>query len=805
MMYNMAYRIQLLLSRNYLSALTVSQNEVVVLKLRELPFGLGRSMFSCDNGAGRLLIRGAVFLCGLLFSRAAVFESYCPFGVSLAAAVPFPYVFFAFAGSAVGYIVFPAAGASFRYIAACAAVIAIRWTLSDIKKLNSHSFYSSIVAILPVFATGVAVMSVSGFDKKGFILYGTEALLAGAAAFFISRTSVMLSGTRSLGMLMPQELASLILTGCVALLALSGINIWELSLGRTAAILVILFAARYGGIQGGAVAGIAAGAVLSLKGSSFAFIGACFAFGGLASGLFSPLGRLAGCGAFMLAAVISGLQTGTPERLVIMLYEIIIASVIFLFLPENAASFFRAVFVSKNDDEHTEGLRRSVIMRLDFASKALSNVSEEVEAVSEKLSKIVTPTLTGVYEKAVEDTCSRCGMKIFCWEHPDGVSMELLEKSRDTLCRKGELRASDLCDEFRRKCCRTTEMAGAVNRYYQSYLSSRAAQKRIDEVRQVVAGQFCGLGGILEEMAREYSDYEVFDNDLAQKITVKLKDLGLQPTAVSCRIDYLGRMTIEAEASDSDGRKLRRSLLVHEMNRLCGRHFDTPGVTNAFGTVRIMLCERPCLDAEIASGQHISGDGKLCGDHFSYFFDGSGKLIVILSDGMGTGGRAAVDGGMASGIMEKLIRAGLGYDCSLKVVNAALLVKSEDESLATLDVLSLDLYSGKTEFLKAGAALSFIRKGSDMFRVQTPSLPAGILPQIDFSCTEDDLSDGDIIVMVSDGAIACGEDWIENIILSFEKGSMQELADRITSEAITRRRDGHDDDISVIAVRVLNN
>ena len=79
------------------------------------------------------------------------------------------------------------------------------------------------------------------------------------------------------------------------------------------------------------------------------------------------------------------------------------------------------------------------------------------------------------------------------------------------------------------------------------------------------------------------------------------------------------------------------------------------------------------------------------------------------------------------------------------------------------------------------------------------------LEEIILNGTEDDLSDGDIIVMVSDGAIACGEDWIENIILSFEKGSMQELADRITSEAITRRRDGHDDDISVIAVRVLNN
>ena len=50
-----------------------------------------------------------------------------------------------------------------------------------------------------------------------------------------------------------------------------------------------------------------------------------------------------------------------------------------------------------------------------------------------------------------------------------------------------------------------------------------------------------------------------------------------------------------------------------------------------------------------------------------------------------------------------------------------------------------------------------------------------------------------------------GEEWIEHIILSRDHRSMQELADQITDEAITRRKDGHDDDITVIAMRILNN
>lgn len=777
---------------------------VVCLKVRELAAVKRLRKIEFGEGTKVVLIQIAAFVSGFLAANASVFGTYAPFGISVAAAVPFPTVFSAFLGALSGYIIF-SGSSSFRYVAAMIAVIAIRWTLSDIKRLNRHFLYSATVSFVPTFATGLAMMSVGGFSARLFSLYTTEAILSGAAAYFISRTSVMLAGTRSLGMLMPQELACLIMSGCIGILALSNFMIGPLSLGRILSVIIILFSARYGGIPGGAISGIATGVVLGMSSAEYAFLGSAYAFGGLMAGLFAPVGRIASTIAFILGTVITGMQTGESADIIRVVYEIIAASLIFLILPQNTGSFLRAVFISNNGDDHAEGLRRSIIMRLDFASKALANVSDDVEEVSERLSRIVTPTMESVYKEAVDNTCSRCGMKVFCWEHRDGVSLESFDHISGKLRSEGEIKPEDFREDFKKKCCRTSEMAAAVNKSYKHYLASEAAEKRIDEVRQVVAGQFCGLGDILGEMAEEYSNYEVFDNDLAELITIKLKELGLKPAAVSCRIDYLGRMTIEAETSDTDRKKLKRALMVHEISKLCGRRFDTPSVTSAFGSLRITMCERPCLDVEIAGSQHISGDGRLCGDHITYFTDGTGKMTAIISDGMGTGGRAAVDGGMASSIMEKLLKAGLGYDCALKVVNSALLVKSGDESLATLDIVSVDLYSGKTDFMKAGAALSFIRKLGDMYRVETPSLPAGILPQVEFTYTEDELMEGDIIVMVSDGAIATGEDWIEHIISSWEEKSMQQLADHIIDEAVARRSDGHDDDITVIAMQIKSN
>ncbi len=772
------------------------------MKVRELAAKFSLQNILQNTNARKIFFQVICFSCGFIASGGKIFGAYSPFGVSVASAVPFRGIFSAVIGSSMGYIIMGGRTGNFRYIAAMLAVAAIRWTLNDIKKLSRHSLYAAAVCFVPTLATGLAALSVTGVRPETVFRFIIEALIGAVAAYFFSRTVVILHGTKTLGMLLMQEVACLVLSGCIFILSLSGICIGTVSLGRIAAIICILMASRYGSTGGGAVAGISTGIVLSLSDTSLYFIGAAYALGGLMSGIFSQAGRIISCVIFTLSVILISFQGEQLSTTFTMIYECIAASVVFIILPKNTGSFISAVF-SSSKDENCEGLRRSIIMRLDFASKALSDVSEDVEEVASKLSRLVTPTLDSVYEKAVESTCKRCGLKVFCWEHKDGVAIESFQTVNPVLIGRGSIEPEDFCDDFRRKCCRTAEMARAVNKCYQNYLASEAASKRVDEVRSVVAGQFCGLGDILGEMADEYENYEFFDNELSDRISMKFKELGMIPTDISCRVDHLGRMTVEAGIYDDDRRRIKRSIILHEVSKICGRHFEAPSVTAAFGKCRILLCERPSFDVEIASSQHVCGSGLLCGDNLRYFNDGMGRMITVLSDGMGTGGRAAVDGGMAVSIISKLIKAGLGFDCSLKVVNSALLVKSEDESLATLDVVSVDLYTGDVDFMKAGAAVSFIRKGGEMYRVETPSLPVGILPDVEFTCTEDILQPDDIIVMVSDGAISSGEDWIERIIMKWgSEKDMQELAHLINDEATARREDGHDDDITVIAMRL---
>ena len=166
---------------------------------------------------------------------------------------------------------------------------------------------------------------------------------------------------------------------------------------------------------------------------------------------------------------------------------------------------------------------------------------------------------------------------------------------------------------------------------------------------------------------------------------------------------------------------------------------------------------------------------------------------------MGTGGRAAVDGAMTSGLMGRLIKAGFGYDCSLKILNSAMLFKSTDESLATVDIVSVDLFTGKTELYKAGAAPTFIRRSGRAGKAESASLPAGILRDIRFDTATVRCKTEDIIVLISDGAMTDGTEWIKKELEDWQSGSAQALAEKLCESAFRRRQDDRLDDITVIA------
>ena len=59
--------------------------------------------------------------------------------------------------------------------------------------------------------------------------------------------------------------------------------------------------------------------------------------------------------------------------------------------------------------------------------------------------------------------------------------------------------------------------------------------------------------------------------------------------------------------------------------------------------------------------------------------------------------------------------------------------------------------------------------------------------------------------MISDGAVQKDDMWLTSLIKSWNEADASELAQRIVKEASNRRTDCHDDDITAIAIKILDN
>ena len=774
-------------------------------KVRQL-WGRAREALSSPY-ARKAVIQLASFFGGMCCSRGLVFGRFAPFGVAAAASVPREGMWAAVLGAFLGYLLPSPVFIPVRYEAALLAVAAIRWSLSELKSVTSHVLFPPIAAFLPLLLTGMTMVFLNGSLTYTAALYVAESFLGAGCAYFLRRTSNLLMGfagdgtRRTRGVFDSGDVAALSVSAGVAALAFSEVTFGGVSLGRILLVLLILTSARLGGIGGGAVAGVAAGVVQGLSTAGLSYLSGAYGLGGLMAGVFAPMGKIAAAVAFILSHGVASLQVGADSQEYILrgAVEVGAATVLYMAIPKSQR--LAQLFTSRRDTLSGSALRGNIVLRLRHAGEALSQVHTSVEEISRKLSAICAPNLQGVYDRSVETICAGCSARGACWRKHKEETLDNFRQLSKELRSKGRVDTVDFSPAFSERCGRVGEMRNEINKNYGRYLLKEAAELRAAQIREVVEEHFQTTADILDEMAGEFSQYQSFDEEAAERVREILVENGIEPLEVCCRLDRFGRMTVEAEVTRERRKRVNRAVFTREISAACGRVFSPPCLSDAGENCRMQMCQRPAFDAARGFSQYSAGSGAFCGDSASVFYDGCGRLVAVLSDGMGTGGRAAIDGAMTCAMAESLLKAGIGFESMLRTVNSALIAKSGDESLATLDIACVDLFTGQCQFHKAGAACSVVRRGKKVEFIEASSVPVGIMPQVEFVDYKVDLEPGDVVVLVSDGVTAAGQEWLEDLVLHWdEEENPNLLAQRVTDEARRRRSDGHEDDITALAL-----
>lgn len=232
-----------------------------------------------------------------------------------------------------------------------------------------------------------------------------------------------------------------------------------------------------------------------------------------------------------------------------------------------------------------------------------------------------------------------------------------------------------------------------------------------------------------------------------------------------------------------------------------GREFDLPDIIEFNKRVRITAFQRADYGVKSAVCQLSRKKDSVSGDYVTGFIDGKGKYYSIMSDGMGTGTRAKVDSAFACGLLTKLLECGADIETAAEMLNTSLMVKSSDESFATLDVCCVDLYTGRTVLYKAGGADTFIKSGKTVTKIKSAGLPIGVAENLTMSKFSFTVSDDDIILMTSDGA-DLSEQWLKQTFSKETADNLEELVKTVAGAANFNAEKGREDDISIVALQL---
>ncbi len=739
--------------------------------------------------------------CGF-FASSASLKELSPFGTALCACVIPEYIPAAVLGSAIGYFyVYDVTILTLRYIASGIVCGIISFVVKRGLKAKFHRYAGIVASFVSILGTGLVLSMSVTVSADEFVLYFAEGVISAAGVWFFSEFLQINPTKRCASRLTVSETAGVLVVFALSLLSLGSFSVFSVSPCVVASVYVVLASSTYGGEKFSALFGIVASVVLDII-LPHSFLTGSIALGGLLSGIFGRKNKVFASFVFALTVFMAAFTSDDWINAVYIVTGIGAGCVLFLVTPKKITDVFRNVFAVSASESFLSGQKKILGARLRTASEGMENVTNSVKAVAGIYRRRSAPKEENICKNTGIAVCSKCKNYEYCWDknyaRTKGYFADIIKelKSSDSAVNR------ELPVGFSAVCRYSEQIVKSLSFELERYRSAMRESAKTGETVNIVSDQFLCVSELLSAFADDVEFCEDFDEEkTAMVYDVLVNDFGSD--VHSAGVFRLENNRIYCQINISDEKRINRKKLIKSVEDVLGKKLEKEVVnTNSDGTLSITMCEQTKYRIE-TGGYQISSDGsKWCGDSFDSFSDGKGNFYMILSDGMGTGKKAAADSVMCSSLASILLRAGYPVECILKMINSAMLVRSGEESLATLDIAVMNLYTGEVNFYKAGAAHSVALKHQKLLKISKPSLPVGILGNVKFEEVSLSVADGDAVVLVSDGV---SEDVLpswKNILADSDGMNGTELADRLAKSAHINSDKNSPDDITVVVAKV---
>lgn len=749
-------------------------------------------------------------LLGFLISRTSI-NGLTPFGISFLAASSFSnFSFISFLSVIIGALSFHGIK-GYNYLITMGIVYVVSSIINRDKKTSIINI-SLIVSIIFIVVNFLNLILFSEYYIYDFMMVVFEGVVVFTLSYIFSYSFPQKIMEKE--KLTNEELICLFITFLLAFSGLENFSLFGFSIKNIISILFVIVIGHAYGAALGAGIGITVGMVVYLSQPNMPFLISIYGISGLFSGVFRDLGKGGSILGFILGNSIVSFYINGFDTSFLNYYELGVGSLIFIlgfnYIEDNILNKLSINLGISKSNPYDDRIKELTNRRLKEVSEVFDELSKMFVKVSEN-KEVCTDNVSIFIDEVASDVCKNCSMNKFCWQDDFYTTYYSMFNLITMMEMTGEIDEEHMPRLFRTTCINTEKIMDKVYRLFDIYKINYIWEKKMNENRKLVAEQLNDISNIIGNLMKNIDREITFNKDVEAEIysTLKANGIDVLETVVAeygendfeiyvevdkCfkRVNSLENVkTIISETIDLP---LKGDFTLNSNQRIKERNRYSFKKANRYGTMT-----KISRNSQLPN--YVSGDSYTFGETDDNYF-------IALSDGMGIGRKANYESSITISLLEKFLEAGFSEEVALNTINSMLMLKSEEEIFTTLDISTIDLYSGKLQVIKTGAASTFIKKKDRVEVINSNSLPVGMLKDVDFQIYEQFLEDGDFIIMMSDGVLEANEEvankegWMKEVIKDIDSFNPQTIANMVMKEAKKAAKGKIKDDMTVLATKI---
>ena len=606
-----------------------------------------------------------------------------------------------------------------------------------------------------------------------------------------------------------EESIAMVIVVAIALSIFKNVNIMQLSVFNILVLILVLIFGWKNGWVAGAATGLVLGLMLTFMSDINMTYVVTLAFSGFISGILSKVGKIGVVIGFIAGNLYIAYYANGFSELTMRVSELVIASVSLLFMPKVFETKLDRIFNKnkslENPYQNMLDSSTSVKEKIGAMSDVFDSIASVVVDVSDE-DKLETREVIKKYiENTVNEKCLGCDRRKNC------LNDEKLNLVVDYISNK--LENNEIIDEkmLDFNCELSKEFVRDIYEIYNSMKLMRILKEQERSNANKLSNQYKEVSKILSNISKNIKSDLIKIDKKQEKLREELKFYGYLVYEDEYKEDDTGiEYTFVTNILNNIDKQKKEIISI--LSNILEKPMVIKLILNSSKKEKskIKVVSTPEFNVQNSvisiakNGEEVSGDSYLIEELQDL------KHISVISDGEGNGRNASKSSKNVIDMLERLLSGGFDECGAIEIINSILKLKSDSQNSSTLDNLIIDLKTGYSQYIKLGAAPTYIIHEGKIVTINNMNIPVGVSDNPDYLPISRKLIDKDIVVQISDGVLHEGLDISNNYFTEYLKTidvnkTAKQITDEIYRNVLRENKNILNDDVTIIVTKIIKN